>query len=398
MPSKKYYLCVTPFFPSHDNWRGPFVLDQIRAIKNTSNYEVIVIKQHSSWDKYEINGIPVYGIPLLAFPSYLFNGFFWRRNAKKLYEYLHSINISYQDIAIVHLHNISFVDFGLLLKSHNKDIQVILQHHDKDPFRILNGKLSAWKPNLKYRAIKSIKAINKVDINIVISEACKDNLLHFPAPGINESYLPYIKRCNLVAKLKLPSVSPTRVIKLYNGVDTSIFHQTDIVQHKNTFTIGCIGNFIPLKAQIDLIKAVSLLPNYNIKCVFIGSGKTLQECKDFVASKHLDNIEFRKEVAHSKLNAFYNSIDLFVLPSHFDGFGCVCTEAYAAGTPFIVPIGNGAAEYIKPQDRTVWTYNAGDYKALSQRIKFIIQNKPTQNIIYPIDINILIKEYLTAIQ
>lgn len=42
MSNKRYYLCVTPFFPSPGNWRGAYVFDQVKAIERQSDYRVLV--------------------------------------------------------------------------------------------------------------------------------------------------------------------------------------------------------------------------------------------------------------------------------------------------------------------------------------------------------------------
>ena len=53
MKTKKYYICVTPFFPSTDNWRGAYVYDQVKAIMRNSDYEVVVMKPTSWRDQTE---------------------------------------------------------------------------------------------------------------------------------------------------------------------------------------------------------------------------------------------------------------------------------------------------------------------------------------------------------
>ena len=52
---------------------------------------------------------------------------------------------------------------------------------------------------------------------------------------------------------------------------------------------------------------------------------------------------------HHKLNDFYNSIDLFVLPSYYEALGCVSMEAWATDTPVLSVFGQGFSELI-PED------------------------------------------------
>ena len=51
----KYYLCATPFFPGPDNWRGSYVLDQVKAIARNSNYKVVVLATHTLYEKARDN-------------------------------------------------------------------------------------------------------------------------------------------------------------------------------------------------------------------------------------------------------------------------------------------------------------------------------------------------------
>lgn len=58
MSNKYYYLCVTPFFPSSGNWRGAYVLDQVKALQRNLDYDVRVFVGGGKNDSdYEIDGI-----------------------------------------------------------------------------------------------------------------------------------------------------------------------------------------------------------------------------------------------------------------------------------------------------------------------------------------------------
>lgn len=62
----KYYLCITPFFPSPDSWRGAYVFDQVKAIQQNSEYEVIVFVTQGVTTKhstYVIDGMTVHRLP-----------------------------------------------------------------------------------------------------------------------------------------------------------------------------------------------------------------------------------------------------------------------------------------------------------------------------------------------
>ena len=165
--------------------------------------------------------------------------------------------------------------------------------------------------------------------------------------------------------------------------------------------IGCIGNFWPLKDQITLLKALSILIKekeiLNIKIKFVGSGATQKECKDYVRSNHLEGyVNFLSEVDHTELNRFYNSLDLFVLPSYYEAFGCVYTEALQVGVPIIAVEDQGIAEVIHENDKKNYFIKKNDFRMLSEKILFFYKQK-NYEINYNLDINLFIKDFLLFI-
>lgn len=403
----KYYLVVTPFFPTPESFRGPFIYDISRAIERNSNYNVVVFKSEtdsSDTGTYTYGGVTVHTFRTRETPSYLFNGFFNNHNARSLVSAVSAAGIDIKDVAVAHCHTASFGAYGLALKDINPNIKVLLQHHDLDPYTIRNGKFAGWIPNLLYRAKKNIKIFENIDYHVCVSEAARDSLMAFPAARANEIYESYLNRTAVAQRWIKRKPHIRRAEVLYNGVDCSIFHPIDDPQSAKPgkFVIGSIGNFVELKDQITLIKAVHRLIEddkiRNIHLVLIGSGPLLDICKKYVTDHNLgEYIEFRSEVPHDKLCEFYNSLDLFVLPSFFEGFGCVFTEAAACGVPFMLCPGQGATEYIYTEDYDKWVFNVRDHADLASKIKNYITYRYTQRLRYPYDIDVLIKNFLATL-
>ena len=242
---RRYYICVTPFFPQADNWRGAYVLDQVKAIKRNSNYNVVVFlggnpKTHKD---YEIDGISIYYYKTRETPSNVLNGLFNSYNSSQFVKRVLEVGINPDDVTFVHCHVSMRAACGLALKKLNPNIKVLLQHHDLDPFNLRSGVIGRYNRfNIRYRARKAIQLYNKVDLHICISQACKESLLAFPGVRDGEIFEDYIKVVSN-AKGLLPIVPKSTYI-LYNGVDTSLFNKDNKqLKNDNVFRIGCIGNF-----------------------------------------------------------------------------------------------------------------------------------------------------------
>jgi glycosyltransferase involved in cell wall biosynthesis len=108
-----------------------------------------------------------------------------------------------------------------------------------------------------------------------------------------------------------------------------------------------------------------------------------------VRENKLDShVEFIDKIPHNELVHFYNSLDLFVLPSYYEAFGCVYLEAHACGIPFIAVEGQGIAELILPENKDKQLIQKADSVYLSSLISYYAENKsffPSLSINYDIE-------------
>ena len=113
-----------------------------------------------------------------------------------------------------------------------------------------------------------------------------------------------------------------------------------------------------------------------VKLRFIGSGSCLKYCKRYVSDHNItNNIIFENEMPHHKLNDFYNSIDLFVLPSYFEALGCVYLESWATNTKFIAIEGQGISELISNYDKKNLLAVKQSVSSLKEKIRLTIVMK-----------------------
>lgn len=398
----KYYLCVTPFFPGPNNWRGSYILDQVKAIARHSDYEVVVFATHPLNERvgdYVRDGIQVYSIRPLLMPSYILNGLTEGIVGRLFVRKLRQVGIDPQDVAFVHCHTASHAAFGFGVRKVNPHAKVLVQFHDLDPYTLRNGKWAEKRWNVRYRARKSLSAFERADLLISISTPVQDNLLAFPKARPQEVYPSYLARLEHVKDF--PSLKSRKTYILYNGVDTSLFYPKKR-QDDGVFRIGCIANFGDLKDHITLIKAFEILiknGHTNMRLSLLGTGETRGMCEEYIREYGLvDDVEWPKEMAHDKLPEYYRSLNLFVLPSIYEGFGCVYTEAYACGVPFMGVYDQGAAEMIAPEERDQWLIQPHDYEQLANLIEHYCEKPKEQVLCQPWQIDDLVCKFVKEIK
>lgn len=123
----------------------------------------------------------------------------------------------------------------------------------------------------------------------------------------------------------------------------SFFPETNKVETR----IGAIGRLVDQKNYPTLMKAFSLVvkKNPSFHLYIIGDGPLKQELQSLA-----DLLEVGPAVTWlgrtKKIPQFLSSIDLFVLPSKYEGFGLVLLEAMAAGTPILAANNSAIPEVL----------------------------------------------------
>lgn len=373
---KNIYLVITPYFPSEDDFRGSYILDQVKALEKLSQYQIVVLKLDSKDGYYKYENIPVHTIKTYHLPSSILPGLFHHINYMKVKKLLQK-NIDLKKVRFVHAHSI--YPAGYLAYSLKKEygIKAFIQYHGLSVFQENLGTL--LKKRIKkfhnsYIVNRHVSIANNVDLNI----------------GVSKKVIEYLKE-------KKGYLNKNNYV-LYNGVDKQKFYKIDKNLRHNEFIIGCIANFWKIKNQITLLKALVKLKNKSIKIIFIGSGPDLEECQDFVKDNGVeDKVEFRKEVTHEDLNIFYNQIDLFVLPSYYEALGCVYMESMQVGKPIIAVKGQGIEELIKTEDKQYFLIEKEDVTQLINLIKYHYNHRDKEYN-YDFYIDFYIKDFLHTVE
>lgn len=139
------------------------------------------------------------------------------------------------------------------------------------------------------------------------------------------------------------------VIILPNAIEVSEFTFNEKKREKirnqlkineDEFVIGTVGRLVEVKNQKRLIElfAECYDKKKNIKLLIVGDGILKNELVAYAKTKKVqDNIYFIGNT--TKVNLYYNAMDVFVMTSYFEGLGMALVEAQANGLSCVVSTG-----------------------------------------------------------
>lgn len=96
----------------------------------------------------------------------------------------------------------------------------------------------------------------------------------------------------------------------------------------------------------DIIRALPLLPG-NVKLLVAGDGEDRGKLERIAQEQNVsERIIFAGHVDHAELPAYLAISDIFVRPSHIEGFGNSFVEAFAAGVPVVATPVGGIPDFL----------------------------------------------------
>ncbi len=165
-------------------------------------------------------------------------------------------------------------------------------------------------------------------------------------------------------------ISRAKVVIMNNAIDLSKYTYNDAVRNQyrkalgiseDEFVIGNVGRFVYQKNQEFLLKvfygisAEAKNSKFKCKLLLVGSGEREEEYKKMVCDYGLESsvifTGYRKDIPE-----LLQAMDVFCLPSRFEGLAIGLVEAQAAGLPCVINqdvAGIGGAVQL-PLDVSMW--------------------------------------------
>ena len=179
------------------------------------------------------------------------------------------------------------------------------------------------------------------------------------------------------------AVDRRKVIILPNAIDYGKFYYSAQLRNTirgkrnikdSTIVIGHVGRFFEQKNHEFLIYVFEEYhrDNPDSLLIMLGDGELIEKIKSKVAQKELEGsvcfLGNRSDVAD-----WYQAMDMFVLPSFYEGFPVVGVEAQASGLPCLFSDGITSEIQISPNAQFMNLENG--VKVWAEKIEYMIDNK-----------------------
>jgi glycosyltransferase involved in cell wall biosynthesis len=177
-------------------------------------------------------------------------------------------------------------------------------------------------------------------------------------------------------------VDANRIRIIHSGIDSSRFAASGYEQtsHAGAPIIGTVSHLEQRKGHRYLLEAAQLLKGqgYAFKLTFAGHGSLQQQLEEMSQSLGLaQEVSFLGFV--SDVPKFLAGLDIFVLPSLYEGLGVAALEAMAAGKAVVASRVGGLSELIK-ESETGLLVPPGNAQELAAAIAKLLQDKNLRSV------------------
>jgi len=167
---------------------------------------------------------------------------------------------------------------------------------------------------------------------------------------------------------------PRKLEVIYNGIDTRRFTprpsgvREELGIDPERRVIGVVGRLAEQKGHPHLLEALHTILDRGLQATLLIVGHGEEEARirgrigELALEDHVMMLSYRDDI-----EALYNALDLFCLPSLWEGFGLVLAEAMACGVPVVATRITGVTEVVAEDEG--FLVEPGDSQALAGAIE-----------------------------
>lgn len=238
------------------------------------------------------------------------------------------------DYDVVHIHS-SYCLLRVLMAAFFKPIKVVYTRHNEKVHEGLKWSIIYFLANIR---------LNKM---IFVAEKAKQKYL--------AKYPQYHKKASTILNGVLP------------------INKNNI--QSETFKLGHVGRFVPLKSQHVLIEAISYLPlevQAKVEISFYGTGELMAN-NQALAKKLIPHTLVNFHGFETNRDVIFQSFDVLIVTSETEGLSLAILEAFASSTPVIASNVGGNPELVIDKSNG-FLYEYADSKALARCIEELLMN------------------------
>jgi len=186
----------------------------------------------------------------------------------------------------------------------------------------------------------------------------------------------------LASRIVAEGISPEKLYQIPNGADLSFFAYRPTAlagELRNRLSAVslflCVANFLPVKGQDVLIRAMAQLPQSAGAAIFVGDGPERPRLEKLVEELQLTpRIFFAGKKSHAEISEWMSAVDALVIPSRNEGGPTVIIEALACGLQVVGTAVGMIPEVIDSED-IGFVVPPEDPAALASALSKIAQRK-----------------------
>lgn len=218
---------------------------------------------------------------------------------------------NHREIKAIHFHKTSLIDIDYIIAAKRANISNIIVHSHSSGNMFQSGKI-----------VKIIEQWNKEHI---------DNYVDFkfaPSHIAGEWLFRHGDYCII------PNAIDTK--KFCFSEEARINKRKELMLADDDFVVGHVGYFTPVKNHgfiVEIFERMKL--NKKVKLLFVGDGALKEDIQ-----KHCERFDLMDQIIflgiRNDMADLYSAMDMFILPSKFEGLPISVIEAQTSGLPVIV--------------------------------------------------------------